>query len=132
MKQNRLVTIASALSVLLLSLHLAADIVRGYEKGNLWNLTAIPIMVLWLWGAALALAGRRWGYVITLLFSLLAVGIPIIHFSGVKGVAGGRIAGTSGAMFFVWTLLAIGVTALSGFLLSTHGLWRSFRSRETS
>ena len=123
MKQDRLLTIASVLSVLLLSLHLADDIVRGYEKGNLWNLTAIPIMVLWLCGA-LVLAGRRSGYVINLLFSLLAVGVPIIHFSGVKGVAGGRIAGTSGAMFFVWTLLAIGATALLGFFLSAHGLWR--------
>jgi len=131
MKPDRLLTIASVSTVLLLSLHLADDIVRGYEKGGLANLTAIPLMVAWLCGT-LVLAGRRSGYVITLLFSLLGVGVPILHFKGAAGVAGGRIAGTSGATFFVWTLLAMGVTALLGFLLSAHGLWRGLRSRDAS
>ena len=128
MKQDRLLIVASVLSVLLFSLHLADDIVRGFEKGGLSNLNALPLMVAWLYGT-LVLAGRRSGYVITLLFSLLSVGIPFLHFRGAAGVAGGRIAGTSGATFFVWTLLALGVTALFGFLLSAHGLWRSFASR---
>lgn len=132
MKQDRLLTIVSVLSVLLFSFHLADDIVRGYEKGNLWNLTAIPIMVAWLGGALLVLAGRRSGYVITLIFSLLAVGIPILHFKGAAGVAGGRIAGTSGATFFVWTLLGIGVLAFLGFILSAQGLRRGFASPSTS
>jgi hypothetical protein len=45
-----------------------------------------------------------------------------------KGVAGGRIAGSSGAFFFVWTLLAVGVTAVFSVILSARGLW-SLRSR---
>jgi len=45
---------------------------------------------------------------------------------------GRRVAHTSGAMFFVWTLLALGVTGLFGFLLSAYGLWRSFRSPASS
>lgn len=131
MKQDKLLTIASVLAVLLLSLHLADDIVRGFEKGGLSNLNAIPLMVTWLYGT-LVLAGRRSGYVITLLFSLLAVGIPILHFSGAAGVAGGRVAGSSGAIFFVWTLLALGGSALFGFILSAQALWRGFRSRDAS
>ncbi|HKF41621.1 MAG TPA: hypothetical protein VKG01_00845 [Thermoanaerobaculia bacterium] len=91
MKQSTRLTIASLLSILFLSLHLADDIVRGIEKGNLANLTAVPIMVIWL-SATLFLAGRRTGYVIILLGSLLGSVVPVIHFMRVGGVVGGRMA----------------------------------------
>lgn len=122
MKQSALLTITSLLSILLLMFHLADDIVRGFENGRLQNLTAVPLFVLWLY-ATLMLAERRSGYIIILLMSLLGTGVPIIHMSG-KGVgAGSRIAGSSGAFFFVWTLIALGVTALFSVILSARGLW---------
>ena len=41
-----------------------------------------------------------------------------------KGVGvGGNIAKSSGAFFFVWTLIALGVTALFSVTLSARGLW---------
>jgi hypothetical protein len=127
MKQNVLLTIASLLSILLVTFHLADDIGRGFEKGGLSNLTVVPILVLWLY-ATLVLAERRAGYVINLLLSLLTLGIPVIHMSG-KGVgAGSRIANSSGAFFFVWTLIALGVIALYSVILSARGLW-SLRAR---
>ena len=43
MKQSVLSTIASVLTILLLTFHLADDIVRGLEKGGPSNLVAIPI-----------------------------------------------------------------------------------------
>ncbi len=127
MKQNALLTIASLLSILFLSFHLADDIVRGYEKGGLSNLIAVPIIVLWLYGT-LVLAGRRSGFIINLLLSLFGLMVPIIHMKG-KGVGlASRVAGSSGAFFFVWTLLAISVTALFSIVLSARGLsslpWR--------
>jgi len=128
MQHDRLLTIASVLAILLLTFHLADDIVRGFEKGGLSNLIAVPITVLWLYGV-LALAGRRSGYVINLLGSLLGAFVPVVHFRAAAGVAGGRIAGSSGAFFFVWTLLAIGVAAVLALVLSAQGLWRSFASR---
>ena len=131
MKHKELSIAASLLSILLVSFHLSDDIVRGFEKGGLSNLNIIPILVVWLLGAVV-LAGRRWGYVITLVLSLLSTGVPFIHFDGPVGVMGRRVAHTSGAMFFVWTLLALGVTGLFGFLLSAYGLWRSFRSPASS
>ena len=71
---------------------------------------------------------RRSGYVIMLLGSLLGLVVPVIHMSG-KGVgAGSRIADTGGAFFFVWTLIAIGATALFSLILSVRGLW-SLRKR---
>ena len=36
---------------------------------------------------------------------------------------GGAIAKSSGAFFFIWTLLALGVTALFSIVLSVRGLW---------
>jgi hypothetical protein len=36
---------------------------------------------------------------------------------------GGAIAKSSGAFFFIWTLLALGVTALFSIILSARGLW---------
>ena len=128
MKHDRLLTIASLLSILLLTFHLADDIVRGFEKGGPPNLIAVPITVLWLYGA-LVLAGRRAGYVITLLGSLLGAFVPVVHFRAAAGVAGGRIAGSSGAFFFVWTLVAIGVTAVFALVLSAQGLWHDATER---
>ena len=127
MKQSVLLTIASLLMILLMTLHLADDIVRGFEKGVPSNLLAVPIAVILLFGT-LVLAGRRSGYVIVLLGSLLGAFVPVIHFKAAAGVAGGRIAGTSGAFFFVWTLLALGVCAVFSFILSAHGLWKLRRS----
>ena len=123
MQHDGLLKIAALLSILLFTFHLADDIVRGFEEGGVWNLTAIPIFVAWLCGALL-LAGRRSGYVVVLLTSLLALAVPILHMTG-KGVGvGSRIAGSSGAFFFIWTIVALGVTALFSVILSAQGLWR--------
>jgi hypothetical protein len=123
MKQSVLLTIASVLSVLFFSLHLADDIVRGVEKGGLWNLAAVPTFVTWLYGA-LVLAERRSGYVIVLLGSLLGTCAPVLHFKAAGGVAGGEIATSSGALFWVWTLIALGVCTVFSVILSAHGLWK--------
>jgi hypothetical protein len=122
MKRNLMLTIASLLSILFFTFHLTDDIVRGFEKGGLSNLTAVPIFVVWLYGT-LVLAERRAGYVIVLLGSLLSLAVPVLHMRGKGvGVASG-IANSSGGFFFVWTLIALGVTALFSVILSAHGLW---------
>jgi hypothetical protein len=129
MKQNVTLTIASLLSVLLFTLHLADDIVRGMEPGTLSNLIAVPILAVWLYGT-LVLAGKRSGYVIILLASLLGMVVPVVHMKG-AGV-GGAIAQSNGAFFFIWTLLALGVTALFSVILSARGLWEHLPWRTTA
>lgn len=62
MKRSVMLTIASLLSILFFTFHLADDIVRGFEPGKLTNLTAVPIFVLWLYGSTV-LAERRSGYI---------------------------------------------------------------------
>jgi hypothetical protein len=120
MKDNVALTVASLLSILFTTLHMAADIVRGYEKGGAANLIVIPICVLWLYGT-LVLAGRRSGYIIILLMLLLGLCVPTLHMRG-AGV-GASIGKYSGDFFFIWTMLAIGVTALFSVILSVKGLW---------
>ena len=126
MKQNDMLTIASLLSILFTTFHLTDDIVRGMEPGTLSNLIAVPILVVWLYGT-LVLTERRSGYVIILLGSLLGLDVPILHMKG-AGV-GGAIAKSSGAFFFIWTLLAMGVTALFSVILSARGLWEHLSRR---
>jgi hypothetical protein len=122
MKQNLTLTTASVLSVLFFSFHLADDIVRGMEPGTLSNLPAVPIFVLWLYGT-LVLAERRSGYIITLLGGLFSLVVPLAHMRG-KGVGiASTMANSSGYFFFVWTLIAIGVTGLFSAVLSVRGLW---------
>ncbi len=122
MKHNVMLTIASLLSILFFTFHLTDDIVRGFEKGGVSNLTAVPIFVVWLYGT-LVLAERRSGYVIILLGSLLSLAVPVLHMKGKGvGVASG-IANSNGGFFFVWTLIALGVTALFSVILSVRGLW---------
>ena len=120
MKQNLLLTIASLLSILFVTLHTTDDIVRGMEPGTLFDLIVVPILAVWLYGT-LVLAEKRSGYVIILLGSLLGLVVPVVHMKG-TGV-GGAIAKSSGGFFFVGTLLALGVTALFSVILSARGLW---------
>ena len=128
MKHNLTLTITSLLSILLFLIHLADDIVRGFERGGLSNLLAVPIMVVWLY-ATLVLTGRRSGYIMLLVLSFLASAIPIIHMRG-KGVGlASGIAGSSGGFFFILTLLALGVTGVFSVILSIHGLWSLRRAR---
>ncbi len=125
MKHSVLLTITSLLSILFFTFHLTDDIVRGFEKGGLSNLIGgVLISVVWLYGT-LVLAERRSGYVIMLLGSLLSLAVPVIHMKGKGvGVASG-IANSSGGFFFVWTLIALGVTGLFSVILSARGLWRA-------
>jgi hypothetical protein len=124
MKQNSILIIASLLSILLMTFHLTDDIVRGMEPGTLFDLIPVPILAIWLYGT-LVLIGRRSGYVIILLGSLLGLIIPVVHMKG-AGV-GGMIAKSGGSFFFIWTLIALSVSALFSALLSARGLWEHRR-----
>jgi len=49
MKHNVVLTIASLLSILFVTLHTADDIVRGIEPGTIFDLIVVPILVVWLY-----------------------------------------------------------------------------------
>ena len=122
MKYSVMLTIVSLLSILFFTFHLADDITRGFEPGKLTNLTAVPIFVFWLYGTLL-LTERRSGYIITLLGGLFSLLVPLAHMRG-KGVGiTSSLAHSGGHSFFVWTLIAIGVTGLFSVIISTRALW---------
>ena len=121
MKQTTMLTIASLLTILLMVIHMTGDILFRMSPAGLVNLLVVFILVVQLYGT-LVLAGRRAGYIIIFFGSALGLLIPVIHMKGTRGVLGGDI-GTSGQAFlFVWTLLALGITATFSLILSARAL----------
>jgi hypothetical protein len=121
MKHSVMLTISSLLSILFLTFHLSYEIARGMEPGGINTLIGVLILVVWLYGT-LMLAERRSGYIIILLGSLLGSGVPVLHMMG-SGLVGGKIAGSSAVFFWVWSNMALDVTAIFSVILSARGLW---------
>lgn len=118
MNNNGVLKITSLLSLLLLTLHVTDDIVRGISKAESSN-TALVVLVVLLYGT-LVLAEQRWGHVIMFLVGLLAAGIPVLH---MRGTHYPEIAASPGGFFFVWTLWALGALGGVTMILSVRGLW---------
>jgi hypothetical protein len=116
MKHKAILTVTSLLSILLLSIHVTDDIVRGFDKWGFEKLSFVLILVVWLYGTLL-LAERRSGHVIMLLGGLLAALMPAIHMRGT-----GAFVKSSGAFFFIWTLFALGATGTLSVILAARGL----------
>ena len=127
MKHDTALTVTALLAVVLLSMHLASDVVLGKDEFDRGMMIAILMLATGLYGA-LALRGRRAGYVIMLLFSLLATGIPFLHMPAAGLTA--EFVSRPGVWLFVWTLLALGATGIVTLLLAAQGLWHLQRSRE--
>ena len=134
MKHNLMLTITSLLTILLMTLHLTSDTIHAHvgtpEAGGS-TLVLVPVLVVWLYGT-LVLAERRSGYIIMLVGSLLGLAMPVIHVMGAGGVFHGQIAKSSPAFLFVWTLHALGVTAMFSLILSVRGLWSLRRGQPHS
>jgi hypothetical protein len=87
---------------------------------------AVPVLLLVACGTLL-LSERISGHVIMFLGGLAALGMPIIHRNNGFTAA---VAKAPGGVFFIWTLIALGVTGGLGIILSARGLW-NLRSRKT-
>jgi len=120
-KDKATLSITSVLSIVFMASHWVDDIVRGISPGGISGLGGVLILVVWLYGT-LVLGERRSGYVIMLLGSIGGLGVLVIHMRG-AGLVGGRIANSSGVFFWVWTLIALGVTSTISIILSARGLW---------
>ena len=122
MKQNVPLTISSLLLIVLFTVHLTHDFVFGLDSmTRAGTFTFLLIMLVSLYGTV-ELAGRRLGFVITLLLGVLAAAMPVLH------TVGGPRSAARG-FFFVWTLLALGTCGVFAAVLSARGLWRSARAR---
>ena len=124
MKPNAILVVTSLLSMLLLTLHVTDDIVRGISKAESSNIALLVLTVL-LYGT-LVLAERRSGHIIMLLVGLLAAAMPVMH---MRGVHYPEIAKSTGGFFFVWTLWALGGLGGVTFILAARGLWNLRRGQ---
>jgi len=125
MKENVMLTGASLLSILLVTLHLTSDTVHarvGTGEAGGSTLVAVPILVVWLYGTLL-LGERRSGYIIMLVGAILALLVSIAHVIGPEGIFRGQIAKSSPAFLFVWTLHALALTGMFSLILAVRGLW---------
>ena len=114
-------TVASLLSIVLLPFHVGGDIALGFDRGGSGlAFILVPILLLLACGALL-LAERRSGHVIMFLGGLAALGMPIIHRN--NGFTA-TVARSPGGLFFIWTLVALGVVGGLAMILSARGLWR--------
>jgi hypothetical protein len=118
MKPNVVLISVSLLSLILLTLHITDDIVRGISNAEPAN-TALLVLVFFLYGT-LVLSDRRSGHVIMLLVGLFAAAMPVLH---MRGVHYAEIARSAGGFFFVWTLWALGGLGGLTVILSAQGLW---------
>jgi hypothetical protein len=116
--KNGILKVTSLLSLLLLTLHVTDDIVRGISKAESSN-TALVVLVVFLYGT-LVLTERRSGHVIMFLVGLFAAAMPVIH---MRGTHYPEIAASTGGFFFVWTLWALGALGGVTMILSVRGLW---------
>ena len=123
MKNNRLLVAMSLISIVLISLHITDDIVRGISPPARNNLGGVAIFVVWLAGT-LMLGDHRVGYVIMLLGGLFAAAMPVLHMGGRSYLAVAQ-GGGFGGFFFVWTLFAVGTTGVVSMLLAVRALWSS-------
>jgi len=126
MRPNNLLTLASLLSLLLLTIHVTDDIVRGFDEAGLVNMIAITVAAVLLYGT-LVLRERLSGHIIMLLISIFAVGMPVIH---LRSPHINDTARSAGGFFFIWTLWALGVIGIFGIMLAVRGIWELQRARK--
>ena len=122
MKENAILVVTCLLSILLATLHVTDDIVRGISKAEPSNIALVVLVVL-LYGT-LMLSERPLGHVIMLFVGIFAAAMPVLH---MRGVHYPEIAKSPGGFFFVWTLWALGALGGLTLILSAQGLW-SLRS----
>jgi hypothetical protein len=115
-----MLTVTSLLSILLFSLHVTDDIVRGLDRAGPQNVFGMLILVVWVY-AALVLVERRSGLIIVLLGGILTAGVPVVHLRGAF-VTSRAFAQSPGAFFFIWTLWALSVTGALSVILAVRGL----------
>jgi len=98
------------------------------EPGTIAAIGGVAILVVWLSGP-LVLGDRLSGYIITLIGGILGLGVLILHMTG-RGMVGGRIpVNSSGAFFWVLTLIVLGVSSAISAILAARLLWNLRRGQ---
>jgi hypothetical protein len=124
---NRTLTlvILSLLSLLLLTVHLTDDAVRGISPAGPESMYAIVVAGLLLC-AILAHPHQTIGVVAMMLVGLFSVAMAPLH---LRGARINDIAGGQGGFLFIWTLWALGILGVAVLIL---GAWELQLRRRSS
>jgi hypothetical protein len=120
-RHSALLATTSLFSILLFTIHVADDIVRGLDKPGYQNGIGIVVIALWTY-AAIYLIERRSGLIVALLGGILCAGMPLVHFAG-KYVTRPEFMQSPGALFFIWVLWALSILGTLSVILAVRGLW---------
>ena len=129
MTRKNLLQGTALFSVLLLSFHFVQDALHarpGTQAAGRGNLVVVLMLVVVLVGPAL-LANRRLGQILMVVLALGSIAMPVLHFNG-----HGDMNTYSGAFFFVWCLIALGVSGVFMLMLLTSELPLVWRGRGDS
>ena len=116
--QTGLLKVTSVLTAFLFSIHVVQDYIRGLDKLGPQSVGGVAILLVWLL-AALVWPERRAGQVIMALVGFLSNGITVLHLNGSRI---GEVWKSDGAFWFIWVLLAFGVTGALSFILAMRAL----------
>lgn len=118
MKVAHLLAGTSLLSALLLALHIAQDIIFGFDRAGLNHLVGVGLLLMMVCGALL-LPDRTTGRVIMLLGGVMAAGMLPLHMrNGLRP----EFLARDGALLFVWTLYILGVNGALSIILALREL----------
>ncbi len=126
MKKNKLLTITSLVLMLLLTLHIVDDIVRGFDTAGLINMIGIVVAAILVYGT-LMIGEHLAGLLMMLFVGFTAAAMPVIH---LRSSRINEIAQGEGGFFFVWTLWALGVIGIFAMILAVQLIVERSRSRE--
>ena len=107
-----------------MTMHFTDDIMRaqnGAGQGGFNDLVVVLVLIVWLYGE-LVLAGRRSGYIINLVVSLISSYVAVGHLTGMGDVVVGEIGKSTGPVF-VWAVIGLGVTAIFSVILVARALF---------
>ncbi len=117
-KNNVLLPVIALLSIVLFTIHVTDDVVRGMDPWGPSKLSFPLILVVWLYGA-LVVPDRRLGLVIIILGGIMAAAMPAVHLRGAA-----TIAKSGDGFLFIWTLFAVSATGALSVVLALRALWR--------
>jgi len=118
---------ASLFSILFLSFHLTQDALHarvGTTAAGSGNIVGAAILFVMLAGTLL-LAEHWSGLIVMLFVSIAAAGMPVLHLTN-----GADLTKHAAAFFFLWTLIALGVSGALGAILvglEARRLWSERR-----
>mgnify|MGYP006288417243 FL=1 len=124
MQRNLTLVITSVLSLLLLTVHLTDDTVRGISPTGPESMYAIVVAGLLLC-ATLAHPHRPIGIVAMMFIGLFSVAMAPLH---LRGTRINELAAGQGGFLFIWTLWALGILGVVVLILGARELWFRIRS----